>query len=139
MNELLRDLPEAIDILRKSQKFPPLTETQLRMIELMVGNHNSAHQLPTGSGKTYGPVCLPSILDILRDSFGHGTIPVNTRTLYIVPLVNIFSSLSSQMKKLAIHHQVLEAGSEATIDKDAKVICISPEKLLDPGLLKNIY
>ena len=138
MEGVLADLPEAVEILRRSQDFPSLALSQLRMIEFMVRQHNSAHQLPTGVGKTYGPICLPSILDLLRDSFGHDFIPKETRTLYVVPLINIFDSLSSQMDRLKISHQIIEAGSSTDIDEHVKVVCISPEKLLNPVMMKNI-
>ena len=138
MEGVLGDLPEAVEILRRSQDFPSLALSQLKMIEFMVRQQNSANQLPTGVGKTYGPICLPSILDLLRDSFGHDIIPKETRTLYVVPLINIFDSLSSQMDKLNISYQIIEAGSSNEIDENVKVVCISPEKLLNPLVMKNI-
>ena len=108
------------------------------MIECMVMGLNSAHQIPTGSGKTYPSVCLPDILTILRDDFGHESIPSETRVLVIVPLINIFHSLSSQMKSLHISHQLIEAGSSTEIDRNVKVVAISPEKLLDQFVMKSI-
>ena len=84
--KLLDDLPDAIEALRLVQGFHPLTEYQIKMFEFMVTKHNSASQLPTGSGKTYPVICLPLVLDLLRDSFGHKVVPETTRVLYIVPL-----------------------------------------------------
>ena len=136
--ELLRDLPEAIELLRNSQSFPPLSECQVKMFEFMVMQCNSANQLPTGSGKTYPAICIPLILDILRDTFGHKVIPEKTRVLYIVPLINIFHSLSHEMNRLKIPFQLIEAGSRSDIDEDSKVVCISPEKLLDRLIIKSI-
>ena len=136
--DLLRDLPEAIELLRNSQGFPPLSECQIRMFEFMVTQSNSASQLATGSGKTYPAICIPLILDILRDRFGHKSIPETTRVLYIVPLINIFHSLALEMNRLEIPYQLIEAGSESEIDKEAKVVCISPEKLLDRLVMKSI-
>ena len=83
---LLSDLPQAIELLRNYQGFPVLSEYQLKMFEFMVTKHNSASQLPTGSGKTYPVICFPLVLDILRDTFGHKSVPEATRVLYIVPL-----------------------------------------------------
>ena len=52
MNEpLLMDLPKAIEMLRVSQGFPPLSESQVKMFEPMVMKFNSVNQLPTGTGK----------------------------------------------------------------------------------------
>ena len=52
MNEpLLRDLSEAIEMLRVSQGFHPVSECQVKMFEFMVTKCNSANQLPTGTGK----------------------------------------------------------------------------------------
>ena len=135
---LLSDIPKAIEVLRSSQGFPPLATTQIKMIECMVMGWNSAHQLPTGSGKTYPSVCLPDILTILRDEFGHESISSETRVLVIVPLINIFHSLSTQMKILNISHQLIEAGSSTEIDSNVKVVCISPEKLLDQIVMNSI-
>ena len=136
--DALRDLPEAIELLRNSQGFPPLSACQLKMFEFMVMQVNSANQLATGSGKTYPAICIPLVLDILRDTFGHKHIPKTTRVLYIVPLINIFHSLVLEMKHLKIPFQVIEAGSAGEIDRDAKVVCISPEKLLDRLVMKSI-
>ena len=135
---LLSDIPKAIEVLRNYQKFPPLAMTQIKMIECMVMGWNSAHQIPTGSGKTYPSICLPDILTILRDEFGHKSIPSETRVLVIVPLINIFHSLSTQMKILKISHQLIEAGSSTEIDRNVKVVVISPEKLLDQMVMKSI-
>ena len=59
-----------------------------------------------GSGKTYPAICIPLILDILRDTFGHKCIPSSTRVLYIVPLINIFNSLAQEMENLQIPYQI---------------------------------
>ena len=136
--DLLRNLPEAIEIVRNYQKFPPLSQYQKKMFEFMVMKFNSANQLPTGSGKTYPPICLPLVLDVLRENFGHTNIPASTRTLYIVPLINIFHSIVAELRSLNIPYQVIEAGSISVIDRDAKVILISPEKLLNNDVMKSI-
>ena len=83
---VLSDLRGALEILRHSQDFPPLTDSQIQMFEFMVTNHNSVSQLATGQGKTYPAICVALVLDILRDIFGHKSIPSETRTLYILPL-----------------------------------------------------
>ena len=136
--DLLRNLPEAIEIVRNYQKFPPLSKYQKKMFEFMVMKFNSANQLPTGSGKTYPTICLPLVLDVLRENFGHTNIPASTRTLYIVPLINIFHSIAAELRCLNISYQVIEAGSTSEIDRDAKVILISPEKLLNNDMMKSI-
>ena len=83
---VLSDLRGPLEILRHSQGFPPLTVCQEQMFEFMVTNHNSVSQLATGQGKTYPAICVALVLDILRDIFGHKGIPIETRTLYILPL-----------------------------------------------------
>ena len=45
---VLSDLRGALEILRHSQDFPPLTDSQIQMFEFMVTNHNSVSQLATG-------------------------------------------------------------------------------------------
>ena len=42
------------------------------------------------------------------------------------------------MNKLKIPHQILEAGSNPAIDLETKVVCISPEKLLDPNVIAEV-
>ena len=59
--DILQDLPQALELLRESQKFPILSECQVKMLEFMVSKVNSANQLPTGSGKTYPAICIPAI------------------------------------------------------------------------------
>ena len=61
-----------------------------------------------------------------------------TRVLYIVPLVNIFHSLSCEMLALEIPHQILSSGGGFKIDECAKVICLSPEKLLEKSVMSSI-
>ena len=133
---LLDHLRQAIEILRKSQEFDMLSEFQLKMFEFMVTKHNSVSQ--PGSGKTYPAICIPLVLDILRDKFNHKSISKNTRVLYIVPLINIFHSLATEMDRLKIPFQILAAGTGNKIDQDAKVVCIFPEKLLDSMLMKSL-
>ena len=88
--------------------------------------------------KTYPAICLPLVLDILRDKFGHECIPLETRVLYILPLVNIFKSLESEMNHLNIPNQIIEAGSGSEIDRQAKVVCLSPEKIVNCQVMKSI-
>ena len=42
------------------------------------------------------------------------------------------------MNKLRIPHQILSAHALAKIDPDSKVICITPEKILDPKVMREI-
>ena len=83
----------AIEIVRLRQGHPPLTDWQINMVEMLVNQKNSVNQLPTGSGKTWPVISLPLILDVLRDNFKQD-VSKFTRVLYIVPLVNIYHSLS---------------------------------------------
>ena len=64
------------------------------------------YHLSLGAGKTWPCICLPQVLDILRDDFSYN-FPHETRIIYIVPLVNIYYSLEAEMKKLKIPHQIL--------------------------------
>ena len=65
-------------------------------------------------------------------------VPEVTRVLYIVPLVNIFHSLSCEMLALEIPHQILSSGEGFKVDKCAKVVCVSPEKLLEKSVMSSI-
>ena len=135
---LLDDLPRAIDILTHRQGFPNLSDSQVKTFEFMVKGLNSINQLPTGSGKSYAPLCFPQILEILRDEFNHVHLSsTNQRTLYVIPLVNLFESLEYEMMKLNIPFQFLNTDS-VTIDEKAKVIVLTPEKLLNPRVMANI-
>ena len=64
--------------------------------------------------------------------------PKEARIIYIVPLINIFYSLREEMTKLQIPHQILEPSSNNNIDRRSQVVCISPEKLLDPKIVGEI-
>ena len=127
---LLSDLKSAIEILTHSQGHPPLYDHQFKTLEHLVCGINSVNQLPCGQGKTYPSICLPQILDLLRDRFHH-KFPSQTRVLLIVPLVNIFYSLEVDLIKLDIPYQFMTAGTGSDINPHAKVVVISPEKLMD--------
>ena len=61
-----------------------------------------------------------------------------TRVLYIVPLVNIYQALVLEMKRLDIPFQVMSAGSESNIDSTAKVVFISPERIMNKKVMCSI-
>ena len=42
------------------------------------------------------------------------------------------------MTTLEIPHQILSAGGDSTVDKMAKVVCLSPEKLLEKSVMSSI-
>ena len=88
-------------------------------------------------GKTWPVVSYPYVLDILRDKFQH-EISKETRVLYVVPLVNIYESMSREMEKLHISYQILCTGSCAAIDPSVKVVFVSPERLLNEAVLNSI-
>ena len=123
MDTLISDMMNAINILTARQGHPSLHAHQVKMLEYLVKGQNSIHQLPCGSGKTYPSICLPQILDILRDRFNHN-IPQDTRVLLIVPLVNIFYSLEVDLIKLNIPYQFLAAGTGCQVNPQAKVIVV---------------
>ena len=97
----------------------------------------SHHSSFSGAGKTWPCICLPQIIDILRDTFGY-PVAMETRILYLVPLINIYHSLKSEMDRLRIPHQIVRSGSISQIDPDAKVVCMSPEKVLDQSIIREI-
>ena len=127
----------ATEVVRLRQSHPEPTTYQKNVIENLVRQKNTVNQIPTGSGKTWPVISLPLILDVLSDNFKQD-VPNDTRVLYIVPLVNIYHSLSREMSKLGIPHQILSSGSDVTVDVHAKVVCASPEKLLDKNLMSSI-
>ena len=132
------DVIKSVDILRARQQHPTLSEFQIKTVVALVGKQNSLNQLPTGSGKTWPVVCFPQILDILRETFHYDDIPSETRVLYIVPLINIYHSLSKEMKSLNIPYQIMGAGGSTEVTKEAKVIFISPERLLNKSVMTSI-
>ena len=127
----------AIEIVKQRQGHPQPTEWQINTVTALVKQNNYVNQLPTGSGKTWPLISLPSILDVLRDNFKEN-IPSETRVLYIVPLVNIFHSLSMEMASLKIPFQILSSGSDYQIQSHTKIVCLSPEKLLNKRVLASI-
>lgn len=137
-SSLLSDLMLAINQLIAIQGHPPLYTHQVRILEYLITGQNSINQLPCGSGKTYPSIVLPQLLDILRDNYHHDHIPEETRVLIIVPLVNIFYSLEQELIKLNIPYQFMMAGTGSEVNRQAKVIVISPEKLLDKLTLSSI-
>ena len=127
----------SIEMLRVKQDHPEISECQINVVIALVQMENTLNQLPTGAGKTWLVVCFPQILDILRDNFGY-KISVETRVLYVVPLVNLYHSLAKEMKALEIKFQVMNAGSSAEVDREAKVIFVSPERLQDKAVMSSI-
>jgi len=106
---ILSDVLEAIELVRgKQQLYQKISQIQINVVCALVKNNNSLNQLPTGSGKTWPVVCFPLILDTLRDIF-HYPLPQETRVLYVVPLVNLYHSLSIEMENLKIPYQVLRS------------------------------
>ena len=82
-------------------------------------------------------VCFPHILDILRDDFNYD-LPSESRVLYIIPLINIYHSVSLEMMKLNIPYQVMLAGGGTTISRSTKVVFISPERLQNSAIMKSV-
>ena len=134
---LLSDLKKAIDILTTAQGHPTLRPHQVKMLEFLVSGENSVSQLPCGAGKSYPAICVPQVLDILRDTFHHD-FPIETRVLLIVPLVNIFHSLELDLISLNIPYQIMSAGTGSQVNPHAKVVVISPEKIMEKATLKSI-
>ena len=114
------DILSSTEMLRVKQDHPEISECQINVVIALLQMENSLNQLPTGAGKTWPVVCFPHILDILRDTFGYN-ISVETRVLYVVPLVNLYHSLAKEMKALEIQFQVMNAVSSVEIDREAKV------------------
>lgn len=133
----LNVIRSAIEVVRLRQDHPPPTEFQIKVVERLVNQKNSVNQLPTGSGKTWPVISLPSILRVLRENFKQ-EVAQECRVLYIVPLVSIYHSLSREMKSLNIPHQILSSGSESRIDIGADIVCVSPEKLLEKSVMNSI-
>ena len=131
------DVLKSIEILRTQQQHPEISEYQIKVVLALSEKKNSLNQLPTGSGKTWPVVCFPQILDILRDTL-HYNLPRETRVLYVVPLINLYHSLAKEMEKLNIPHQILNAGGSTEINRQAKVIFISPERLLNKSVMRSI-
>ena len=136
-DRLLLDLRKATDQLAASQGHPALYPHQVRMLEYLVCGQNSINQLPCGAGKTYPSIVFPQILDILRDNFNH-KFPKETRILLIVPLVNISFTLEADLVRLNIPYQLMSAGTGSKVNPDAKVVVISPEKLLEKSCIQSI-
>ena len=127
----------ATEVVRLRQNHHQPTTFQKKVIENLVKQKSSVNQLPTGTGKTWPVISLPLILDVLRDNFNQN-VPKETRVLYIVPLVNIYHSLSREMSNLGIPHQILSSGSDFKVDVHSKVVCASPEKLLEKSVMSSI-
>ena len=135
MGTLATDMVSAAHIVLRGH--PNLHQHQMKMIEYLVAGQNSLNQIPCGGGKTLPAICLPQILDVLRDTFNH-SFPQESRVLLIVPLVNIFFSLESDLIKLNIPYQFMTAGSGSEVNRAAKVVVVSPEKLLDKQTMNSI-
>ena len=131
------DIRKAIELLRVQQNHPELSESQIAVVTTLIEGKNSINQLPTGSGKTWPVVCLPSVIDILRENFKY-PFPSETRVLYVIPLVNIYHSVSLEMKRLNVPFQVMKAGSDTMVDKSVKVVFISPERLQNKAVIGSI-
>ena len=134
---LADDAIKAIEMLRNDQHHPPLSKHQTQTVINLTEKSNSLNQLPTGCGKTWPIVCFPSVLDILREKFGH-EIPRETWVLYVIPLISIYHSLTVLMDELKISYQIMSAGSKTDIDKAAKIIVISPERLLNKSVMNSV-
>ena len=136
-NGFENDVLKSIEILKTRQQHPEITEHQIKVVLALAENKNSMNQLPTGSGKTWPVVCFPQILDILRDTL-HYNLPQETRVLYVVPLINLYHSLSKEMEKLNIPYQIMNAGGSTEVGKKVKVVFVSPERLLNKSVMKSI-
>ena len=110
-------LPKALTDLLRKQNLVSILNEQFKQLECIILGKNSVHQLPTGSGKTWAPVSAPEILDILRDNYGHDEIPSETRVLYIVPLLNIITTLELELAKLGIKCDILDSEHEGQIKR----------------------
>ena len=137
MNTLLSDLVSVIGDLTAQNQLPNLRPHQVKTLEYLVCGQNSINQIPCGGGKTLPAICLPQILDVLRDKFHH-SFPKQTRILLIVPLVNIFFSLEDDLIRLNIPYQFMAAGSGSEVNPAAKVIVVSPEKLMERHTINSI-
>ena len=125
-------------MVRCEQGHPPLKDYQEFTVVHMIQLKNCLNQLPTGYGKTWPVVSLPLVIDTLKVKFGYHFHNAESRVLYIVPLVNIYQSLALEMEKLNIPYQVMSVGSACQISKTAKVVFISPERLLNKDVMKSI-
>ena len=133
----LSDVHEAIRNVVDDLKLPPLKEPQIFTILKLVQKQNVINQLPTGTGKTMPILILPHVMDVLRDQYQY-EMSKETRVLYIVPLVNIYQTLVLEMERLNIHYQVMSAGSNSDVDVKAKVVFISPERLVNKSVMNSI-
>lgn len=131
------DVGKAVEMLRTQQRHPQLSEFQINVVLALANKQNNLNQLPTGAGKTWPVVCFPQILDILRVEFKYD-LPLETRVLYVIPLVNIYQCVSLEMDKLNIPHQIMHAGGSTEINPLVKVVCISPERLQNKTVMKSI-
>ena len=135
MGTLASDVVSAAHIVLSGH--PNLHQHQMKTLEYLVSGQNSLNQIPCGGGKTLPAICLPQILDVLRDTFNHN-FPQETRVLLIVPLVNIFFSLESDLIKLNIPYQFMTAGTGSEVNHNAKVVVVSPEKLMNKQTMNSI-
>ena len=131
------DVLMSVEMLRNRQNHPQISEFQINIVLALAEKKNSLNQVPTGSGKTWPVVCFPQILDILRDTFKYN-LPLETRVLYVVPLVAIVHSLQKEMKALHIPYQIMGAGGSSTVNNEAKVIVLSPERLQSKSVMSSI-
>ena len=138
INKIKSDIPKAVATLLERQNLLSVSNEQLKQLECIVLGENSLHQLPTGSGKTWASVSSPDILDLLRDSYGHQHIPKETRVLVIIPLIAIIKSLELELSKLNISYDILDSEHQGQIKSEAKVVIVTPEKLMDKRTMQNI-
>ena len=136
--KLKRDLHNAVAEVIAIQKLDTVSAKQFNQLECIISGQNSLHQLHTGSGKTWAAISAPEFLDILRDSYGHQGIPSETRVLYIVPLLSIIKTLECELSKFGIKYDILDSDHDSLIIIDAKVVLVTPEKLMIKGTLENI-
>ena len=132
------DLQKAVAVLIERQQIAGVSNEQYYQLEFIITGHNSLHQLPTGSGKTWATISAPDVLDILRDSFGHKSIPTETRVLYIVPLIAIVKTLERELMKFGIKYGILNSDHHGPIKTGVKVVIVTPEKLTSKETLSKI-
>ena len=80
----------------------------------------------------------PDVLGVLREKFHHKQIPEMNRVLYIVPLVAIMSTMKTELTKFGISFDVVDSEHKGAIKSDSKVVILTPEKLVNKDILKQI-
>ena len=96
----------AIEIVRLRQNHPPLTEWQKNTVEMLVNRKNVVNQLPTGCGKTWPLISLPSILDVLRDNLKLD-VTKDTRQLLVTFSRSVLLKCNNQRKMYSINDKII--------------------------------